>query len=66
MAESLKAEHERLILQTQELQREHDRLSRESVVDIAAHEKHKERLREKIRELRDHIKRIQEQLPRST
>ena len=65
MSETLKAEHERLLLQTRELQQEHDRLSREAIVDFPAHQRHRERLWQKVRELREHMKRIQEQPPRA-
>lgn len=63
MAENLEAEHARLRRQTRELQREHDKLAREQTVDIAAHEQHRLRLQEKIRELREHMKRIHERMP---
>jgi prefoldin subunit 5 len=59
MAEDLKAEHARLMEQTRALQREHDALADEPVVDWPAHEAHKQRLREKIEELRAHLRRLE-------
>ena len=63
MSEDLKAEHERLMEQTKRLQQEHDILSKEPVVDRQAHEEHKKRLREKIRELRAHMDRLERENP---
>jgi hypothetical protein len=59
MADDLKAEHERLMEQTAALQREHDALADEPIVDRAAHDAHKKRLREKIEELRAHLRRLE-------
>ena len=60
MTEDLEQEHERLVRQTRELQREHDQLAGEQVVDMPAHEEHRRRLRAKIVELRAHLTRLHE------
>ena len=66
MREDLTREHERLLRQTRELQREHDQLAADSPGDIAAHEEHRRRLRAKIQELREHLSRLKEHLPRQS
>lgn len=62
MTDSLADEHRRLLEEMERLQKEHAALA-EHPDDVDAHRAHREKLRSQIMQLREHIARIQREMP---
>ncbi len=59
MNDALRREHDRLLAQTQALEREHQGL-RSRPGDIEAHAAHRAKLRQQIDQLHEHMRRLRE------